>query len=534
MTLADNGRSYPSGVMKPGDGPPDASLLNEQAAAGNDPSWLSGPYLQMSKAWQPIKVCVGGTQAFRENCGELLPIEPREDEAAWQRRVSHAVLSPFTTRIAEQAASLILRKPIQLQPQEEEGVVDPYWDEFVQDVDGYGTDLDSYARRLVLSSILFGHAATIVDYPTTEPAPNLAVERELGLRPYFLEVDATNILGWRKAGDSPIAPIGQVRINEYVTEDLGMFGDEVIRQIRILEPGKWSLWRKGDDGWALYQEGTTSLPVIPMAVTYSNKVSELVSKPPLLPIANLNILHAQRQADLQHSLHVASMPIMYLKSFDDSDSEIGLSVNSAILLPSDGEVGYAEPASSAFQSQQEFISELEHQMQNLGMSTLFSQKMGAETAESKSLSRTDSDSLLSVVSKDLQASLQVAFDIAAQYAGIEAPSVQVNRDFDLQTLDPAQVTQYMGLWSNGAITHSTLLEMLAMGEILPHIDIEAEIEAVEQEKLSNMEIAMAGSAVVDEEKEENEEGSEEEEESDIRKELTNRLKQQAAESEDED
>ena len=225
---------------------------------------------------------------------------------------------------------------------------------------------------------------------------------------------------------------------------------------------------------------------------------------------------------------------MYLKSFDDSDSEIGLSVNSAILLPSDGEVGYAEPASSAFQSQQEFISELEHQMQNLGMSTLFSQKMGAETAESKSLSRTDSDSLLAVVSKDLQASLQVAFDIAAQYAKVEAPSVQVNRDFDLQTLDPQQVTQYMGLWSNGAITHATLLEMLAMGEILPHIDIEAEIEAVEQEKLSNMEIAMAGSAVVDEEEEENEEGGEEEEESDIRKELTNRLKEQAAEPEDED
>ena len=124
-----------------------------------------------------------------------------------------------------------------------------------------------------------------------------------------MQVDAANILGWRKAGDSPIAPVGQVRINEYVTEDLGMFGDEVVRQIRILEPGKWSIWRKGEDGWALYQEGTTSLPVIPM-VTYSNKVSELVSKLPLLLIANLNILHAQRQADLNHSLHVAALPIL--------------------------------------------------------------------------------------------------------------------------------------------------------------------------------------------------------------------------------
>ena len=531
--MTDN-RGYPSGVYQPGEGPPDElTLEGQQAAAGNDPSWLSGPYLEMSGWWQPIKVCVGGTQAFRENAGQLLPLEPREDEAAWGRRVSHAVLSPYCTRIAEQAAGLILRKPIQLEPQEKEGEIDPFWEEFKQDVDGYGTDLDTYARRLVLSSILFGHAATIVDYPSTEPAPNLAVERELGLRPYFLEVDAASILGWRKAGDSPLAPIGQIRISEYVTEDLGLFGDRVVRQIRILEPGKWQIWRKGDDGWALYQEGTTSLPRIPMSVTYSNKLGELMSKPPLLPIANLNILHAQRQADLGHSLHVSAMPLLVLKGFDDSDNEIGLSANSAILMGENSDAMYVEPASSAFQAQQDFITQLETQMQNLGISTLFAQKMGAETAESKKISRSDSDSLLSIVSKDLQASLQVAFDIAAEYRGIEAPSVQVNRDFDLQTLDATQVTQYLGLWQNGAITHSTLLEMLAAGEVLPHIDVEAEIEAVEAEKLQNMDMALAAGTIAEDEVE-SESEDQPEEESEMRQLLTRRLQQQAGNSEDED
>ena len=134
--MADNnGRGYPSGIYGASDGPPDDTQLGanrEQAAAGNDPSWLSGPYLQMSEYWAPIKICVGGTQAFRKNCGELLPIEPKEDEAAWQRRVSHAVLSPFLTRIGEQAAGLILRKPVQLEPKEEGGEVDPYWDDFAK------------------------------------------------------------------------------------------------------------------------------------------------------------------------------------------------------------------------------------------------------------------------------------------------------------------------------------------------------------------------------------------------------------------
>ena len=122
--MADNSRSYPSGIYGPGNGPPDEAALNDQEKAGNDPSWLSGPYLQMSEWWNPIKVCVGGTQAFRDNAGTLLPIEPKEDSAAWRRRVSHSVLSPFLTRIADQAAGLICRKPITLQPREEGGEVD--------------------------------------------------------------------------------------------------------------------------------------------------------------------------------------------------------------------------------------------------------------------------------------------------------------------------------------------------------------------------------------------------------------------------
>ena len=97
---------------------------------------------------------------------------------------------------------MILRKPIQLEPKEEDGEVDEYWKNWIKDVDGYGTDIDAFARRLVLNSLLLGHSAVLVDFPSTEPAPNLQVERQLGLRPYFLEVRADQILGWRKDGDS--------------------------------------------------------------------------------------------------------------------------------------------------------------------------------------------------------------------------------------------------------------------------------------------------------------------------------------------
>ena len=494
--------SYPSGLY-PSQRPPgyapyqtpnDENQLG--SVVGDDPSFESDAYLQMSVNWFPIDVAVGGTNFFRYNCETLLAQEPAELEDAWQRRVSRATFSPFTVRIAEQAAGLVLRKPIVLESKEQDGEVDPYWDEFLDNVDGRGTSLPSFARRLLISSLLYGHGGCLVDYPSREAAPSLQAERLAGMRPYFCQVDAKQIIGWRFEEGNPLAQVDQVRINEYVSVPFGEFGDKTIRQVRVLEPGKYRVFRResdrdidspgGSQGWYVHEEGTISLDVVPLALTYSQKVSDFVSSPPLLSIANLNISHAQRSADLAHSLHVAAMPIMVMKGFDDAPDPAGLSVNNAILLPPEGDAFMVEPASQSFQAQQDFISQLEEQMNSLGISTLFAQKMGAETAESKKMSRTDSDSLLVVVSRDLESMLQTAFEMAAAYVGKEAPLVRLDRDFDLQTLDGNQVGQYLQLWNNGAITQETLLGALKKGEILPDVDVEEEVELTSQEKLDNM------------------------------------------------
>ena len=471
---------------------------------GNDPAMISGPVLEMSRQWNAIDAVVGGTQYLRDNYEVLLPQEPKEDSEAHLRRVYRAVMSPFTMRIAEQAASLILRKQIQLTSRDQDAEVDPYWEDWKENVDGLGTDLDTYARRVVISSILYGHAATLVDYPNVGDVPNLQAERDLNPRPYFVHVDAKQILGFRRLNEVyQSQPITQVRINELVSEAEGPFGDRTLRQIRVLEKGRYAIYRRRGDGpysrqldktqvdnnsgWVKYAEGEMRpVDTIPLAITYSNKIGELISKPPLLPIAHLNILHTQSQADLSHSLHVASQPVLCLKGWTDSQNTIGLSVNKAILLPPDNsDAFYVEPASSAFDSQQSFITQLEEQMSSLGISTLFAQKMGSETAASKRLSRTDSDSLLSIVSKNLESSLQLAFDYAAEYVGMESPLVQISRDFDLQQLDGDQTSSYMQLWMNGAISQELLLQMLKEGEVLPSVDIDEEVEKVQQEKDEN-------------------------------------------------
>ena len=63
----------------------------------------------------------------------------------------------------------------------------------------------------------------------------------------------------------------------------------------------------------------------------------LFSRPPLLPMAALNISHYQKASDLTQSLHIAAQPILIGAGMDDltngntSDSAIGLSVNNMLL-----------------------------------------------------------------------------------------------------------------------------------------------------------------------------------------------------------
>ena len=102
-----------------------------------------------------------------------------------------AVFSPFTQRLIRAATGLVLRKPITL-------TGDPYWTEmFKMDVDGCKSDLDEYARRILMCSLTYGQSHILVDYPAPSGAVGLAEERAQDRRPYWIEVDPTNLYGWR-------------------------------------------------------------------------------------------------------------------------------------------------------------------------------------------------------------------------------------------------------------------------------------------------------------------------------------------------
>jgi len=440
--------------------------------------------VDMMKGWEIMKAVTEGTEYLRENSEAFLPLEPREDYDAYLARVNRAVFSPFTQRLIRAATGLVLRKPISL-------IGDPYWTEmFKMDVDGCGSDLDEYARRLLMCSLTYGQSHILVDYPAPSGAVSLAEERQQNRRPYWIEVDPTNIYGWRLDRESNYGNLIQVRLAEKAVLPDGDFGEKIYDQVRVIEPGRYRVFRKRetvedlyeDDGggyagdmsspegakdYELAESGDFSLGEVPLVSIYSGKVENLVSKPPLLDIAYLNLAHFQRQADLIHSLHVASQPMLVMEGYDDQTKDLAISVNYAMATQPGNKVYYVEPASSAFDAQSAEIKELQMQMATLGISTLSQQKFVAESADARRLDRVDTNSMLAMVSMELEQKLQKAFNLSAEYVGIDAPEVKISRDFDIERLIGQDITALTSLFDQQVIDREEFRDILVQGEVLP-------------------------------------------------------------------
>ena len=212
-------------------------------------------------------VCMNGTQGFRENAGTLLPIEPKEDEAARRRRVSHAVLSPFTMRIADQAAGLIMRKPVSWS-RKKKVVRLMNTDRVIQNVDGYGTDLDAFARRVVLNSLLL-----VIPPSWLISARNLrkTCSRNVSWVCALISWRFAQIRSWVGARKKTCRQRRSIK-SELVNTSLNRLGCSAI--VRCIRSGCWNA-APGQFGVRVKTAGPSrgddQPAVIPLAVTYSNR-----------------------------------------------------------------------------------------------------------------------------------------------------------------------------------------------------------------------------------------------------------------------
>ena len=442
------GNAYPAGT-----GPTDTPFVRDALVH------------HMTADWNTMSAVTNGTDYLRELHGRYLPQEPREDEDAYYARISRSVLSPYTLRLIENAAGMVLRRPITVDG-------DNYWKDFSANVDGIGSSINEYARRALVSSLTYGHSCILVDFPRAEGILTIADEIRMNRRPYFNNVDAHEIWGWRQESTLPSSRLTQVRLHEWVNVPDGDFGEKREQRIRVLYPGRYEVW----DTEGRIESGRYSLPEIPLIPIYSNRMGMLTSKPPLVDIASLNLTHYQRQADLINALHIAANPILVLEGWEDQPDGTSVGVNYGLSTVPGNKIYYVGADSSSFDAQQQEINELEQQMSSLGVTKLLGQKFVAESADAKRIDQAQANSVLSIISMELESALQQAYNVAALYVNRPAPTIKLDRDFDFYRLLGQDVSVLGQLNAAGQITDKTFLEILKSGEILPDtVDLQKEL-----------------------------------------------------------
>ena len=433
------------------------------------PTTVASPnaaYQRMANFWGLIEDLKEGTYKIRSEHRKYLPQLEREVDDSYDRRLSRSNVVPFMQRIEKMLAGMLVRKPVRL-----DGVSDLVREQLF-DVSLEGDDMNVWLNTTARTVITNGHCGVLVDAPKDGDK----------VRPYWVTYEPKNILGWRTEVIDGVRQLTQLRLMEQVVEPDGKYGEKIVKQIRVLEPGRFEIHRKDKKGeYKLHDEGEMSIKdKIPFSVAYSNRVGYYESRSPLYDIAELNLKHYQIQSDLDNILHISSVPLLAVFGYPNSD-EITTGPSEALSLPPESRMEYISPSSDSYESQFRRLEDLKDQINTLSLAAVLGQKLVGETAEAKRIDRSQNDSTMMVVAQQMQDLIDNCLKFHSEYLNEpNAGSSFVNRDFVTARLEPQEIQSLLQLFTAGTISQETLLTQLSSGEILgDDFDVEEEVEATQ-------------------------------------------------------
>ena len=274
----------------------------------------------MAAEWPILDGLSGGTRAMRRAGRALLPQFPAEEDAAYQTRLNTAVLTNFFGRTCAVMAAKPFSQAVG------HARVASAVAEFLPDIDGQGTEFPGFCETLLRGCLSHGLGGVLVDCPPAPAGMTRAEEKAAGIRPFWAHYPAAAILGAKADRDRGEWKLRQLRLLETVAEEDGRFAERQVEQVRVLEPGGWELWRRGDGAggdWLLHDAGATTLDVVPFQFFYGVRHEFGVGVSPLLDLAYLNCEHWQSSSDQQTILHVARVPILFGRKLGDTPIVVG-------------------------------------------------------------------------------------------------------------------------------------------------------------------------------------------------------------------
>ena len=427
----------------------------------------------LSDDWKLAADLLGGTRAMRAAGKSRLPQWPNESGESYQARLSTATLFPAFGRTLGVMAGKPFSKALTYGDD-----VPARIREWCDDCDLQGTNLHTFAAGMMEEVLGYGIAGVLVEFPRTDGVRTLADERAVNARPYLVRVDHSQILGWRAKRVKGVLRLTQLRIKEAAEEDDGDYGTKTVERVRVLRPGAWEVWEKGEkDEYVLIESGTTTLQEIPFVPFYGRKTGFMLGESPLLDLGHLNTKHWQSQSDQDTILHVARVPILAAITSDEG-FELTVGASSAVRIPEGGDLKFVEHGGAAIAAGRESLLDLKDQMLQTGAEILV-QRPGQPRSATEAYNDAEANkSELQSITEAFEDSLDQCLQFMGDWVGeAQGGHVSLFKDFGAATLTDASAQLILSLQQAGLISKETAIrELQRRGMLAPDLIPADEIE----------------------------------------------------------
>lgn len=456
-------------------------------------------YLIMKQRWDLIDDLNGGIVNMRNSGTKWLPKTAGEKQdntnTIYNRRLNSTKLIPFYTKSIENLISKPFGQPIILSEDAPKILEDYKWD-----IDLQGNDLDTFCRKFLKDALDKGLSHILVDYTKVDSDSNVTLSdiERFGLRPYFVHIQANQVVDWDSEFINGREVLTMVRYTFDVWERIEGKKTLVNKFKEIKNDGTYEVWYwNKNKGWELEEEGVLidkngqRFNHIPLYTFYTNKTSFMTARPYQEDLAYLQLNHYQVQSDLDNIIHWANTPILFGKNFknnsytddDTTDDNITFGSGSIILGGPDSDIKFVEHTGAAIASGRQNIIDLQDQIIKLSMEPLTTQRSGSITATEIAVSKAEATASLKAIIGLLENTLEASIEGMSYYSNVFEASdispgvIQINKDFGYSVDDVEHMNVLIQMYQQNVITNKTLLQEAKRRNIIAEdVDIDDEIE----------------------------------------------------------
>lgn len=485
------------------------------------PDWVRPEVADTSDELELVHDLLGGTKRMHERAAHYIRKWKEEKPEVWRIRAKIETVFEGLSRTLSAAVGMLWATPPQINWGSAETVMSPHWD----NIDGAGAKGTVFAKRFTDASVRDGLGVILVDHPappidpeTKKPVQVTAEdEPRLNLRPTWSMYGRGRVLNWRTEVVNNQTVLTLLVLHEPTTLVDGPYGTRSVDRYRVLrlsETGAtWEVFEKreepgeekfapvpGQSGTFLNRAGQPATR-IPVAIAYTGKTSApLTAEIPLLGVAWANLSHWRQSTNLTFYRELASYPQPMVKGQlapekDQAGNTVAGRLRVGPMVPihvsADGDFLWRELEGKSLDQVEKGVAEKLEQMGQMGISFLTPDKRAAETAEAKRLDAVAERSTLSTAAQGVEDALNLALEIHAWYEGIDkagAPTLQLNRDFELGVMDPQTMVAWVKAAKELGIPIRLFIEAWKQGG---HIHPDQDTEALEREMLANAAAAEA-------------------------------------------